>query len=203
MLLFAIAFGYLCGSIPFGLLLARRAGVDVRRVGSGNIGATNVARSTSNRLGLATLALDAAKGAVPVALARWLANDQVAACAGLAAFLGHVFPLYLRFSGGKGVATALGVLLGLSAWLALAALAVFAVVLLACRYVSAASVAAGIAAAAVALVLFGWTEYGIAVIAIVALVIWRHRANVQRLRSGTEHKIFATRDALPPTDSAG
>ncbi len=207
--LMCIAVAYLIGCISFAILASWMFRLpDPRTYGSGNPGATNVLRSGRKAAALVTLAGDTAKGWVAVALASRLApvlgfgSGTIAACA-VAVFLGHLYPVYFGFKGGKGVATALGVLLGLSAWLALAALAVFAVVLLACRYVSAASVAAGIAAAAVALVLFGWTEYGIAVIAIVALVIWRHRANVQRLRSGTEHKIFATRDALPPTDSAG
>jgi glycerol-3-phosphate acyltransferase PlsY len=151
--LLPIAFGYVCGSIPFGLLLARRAGVDVRRVGSGNIGAANVARSASTGLGVATLALDAAKGAAPVALARWIANDDVGAAAGLAAFLGHVFPLFLGLAGGKGVATALGVLAVLCPPAAAAGLALFVVVFGACRYVSAASIAGAVAAPVVAFAL--------------------------------------------------
>jgi glycerol-3-phosphate acyltransferase PlsY len=196
-LFFAIAFGYLCGSIPFGLLLARRAGVDVRRVGSGNIGATNVARSTSTRLGLATLALDAAKGAVPVALARWLANDQVAACAGLAAFLGHVFPLYLRFSGGKGVATALGVLATLSPAVAAAALLVFVAVFAVSRFVSAASIAAALGAPAAA-ALLGYPGAIVATIVVMTVVIVvRHRQNLARLRAGTEPRFVLKKQAAP------
>lgn len=197
MLLFAIAFGYLCGSIPFGLLLARRAGVDVRRVGSGNIGATNVARSTSTRLGLATLALDAAKGALPVALARWLANDQVAACAGLAAFLGHVFPVSLRFAGGKGVATALGVLATLSPAVAAVALLVFVAVFAVSRFVSAASIAAALGAAAAA-ALLGYPGAIVATIVVMTVVVVvRHRQNLARLRAGTEPRFVLKKQAAP------
>jgi glycerol-3-phosphate acyltransferase PlsY len=207
--LVCIVAAYLIGCISFAILASWMFRLpDPRTYGSGNPGATNVLRSGRKAAALLTLAGDTAKGWIAVALASRLApvlgfgSGTIAACA-LAVFLGHLYPVYFGFKGGKGVATALGVLLGLSVWLALAALAVFAVVLLICRYVSAASIAGGIAAVAAALVLFGWSAYGVAVIAIVALVIWRHRANLQRLASGTERKIFGARAALPPTDSAG
>ena len=198
MVLLAIAFGYLCGSIPFGLLLARHAGVDVRRVGSGNIGAANVARSASTRLGLATLALDAAKGAVPVALARWLANDQVAACAGLAAFLGHVFPIYLRLAGGKGVATALGVLATLCPAVAGAALLTFVAVFAVSRYVSAASIAAALSTPVVAAA-FAYPAAVLAtIVAMTVVIVVRHRQNLGRLRAGTEPRFVLKKQAAPP-----
>jgi glycerol-3-phosphate acyltransferase PlsY len=197
-LLLAIAFGYLCGSIPFGLLLARHAGVDVRRVGSGNIGATNVARSTSTRLGLATLALDAAKGAVPVALARWLADEQVAAYAGLAAFLGHVFPLYLRLAGGKGVATALGVLATLCPAVAGAALLVFVAVFTVWRYVSAASIAAALGTPVVVAALSYPATTMATVLAMAVVIVVRHRQNLARLRAGTEPQFVLKKQAALP-----
>jgi len=207
--LFCIAAAYLIGCISFAILASWMFRLpDPRTYGSGNPGATNVLRSGRKAAALVTLAGDTAKGWIAVALASRLApllgfgSGTIAACA-VAVFLGHLYPVYFGFKGGKGVATALGVLLGLSVWLALAALAVFAVVLLIGRYVSAASIAGGIAAVGAALALFGWSAYGVAVVAIVALVIWRHRANLQRLASGTERKIFGARATLPPTDSAG
>ena len=140
-----VVLGYLAGCVPSGLLLGRRAGIDVRRSGSGNIGATNVARSAGAVLGLATLVADAAKGALPVLLARALdGRPAVATAAGVAAFLGHVFPVTLRFAGGKGVATALGVLLVISPLAVVCALGVFVVAFLLARYVSLASVLAAI-----------------------------------------------------------
>jgi glycerol-3-phosphate acyltransferase PlsY len=206
--LVCIIAAYLIGCISFAILASWIFRLpDPRTYGSGNPGATNVLRSGRKAAALVTLAGDTAKGWIAVMLATRLApvlgfgSATIAACA-LAVFLGHLYPVYFGFKGGKGVATALGVLLGLSVWLALAALAVFALVLLASRYVSAASVAAGIAAVVVALALFGWSAYGVAVVVVVALVIWRHRANLQRLRRGTESKIFAARRVEPPTDPA-
>jgi glycerol-3-phosphate acyltransferase PlsY len=143
---------YLLGSIPTGLLLARRAGIDPRRSGSGNIGATNVARSAGVRIGLATLAGDATKGALPVMTARWLGlGEQLAASAGVAAVIGHIAPIGLRFRGGKGVATALGALSVLAPWTAAACVAVFAGVAWRHRLVSLASILATITAPAVLL----------------------------------------------------
>lgn len=202
--LVCIIAAYLIGCISFAILASWIFRLpDPRTYGSGNPGATNVLRSGRKAAALVTLAGDTAKGWIAVLLASRLApvlgfgSATIAACA-LAVFLGHLYPVYFGFKGGKGVATALGVLLGLSVWLGLAALAVFALVLLAFRYVSAASVAAGIAAVVVALALFGWSAYGVAVVVVVALVIWRHRTNLQRLRRGTESKIFAARSVEPP-----
>jgi glycerol-3-phosphate acyltransferase PlsY len=185
--LLLIAAGYLCGSIPSGLLLARRAGIDVRRTGSGNIGAANVARSAGVGLGLATLAADALKGAVPVLLARWLGVDPaMEAASGLAAFLGHVFPISLRFSGGKGVATALGVLATLAPLAAAAAVAVFLGALVICRYVSVASVL-GAATAPAAVAALGQPRAVLAAALVMSVVIvLRHRGNFARLRAGAE-----------------
>ena len=187
--------GYLLGSIPFGLLLARFvAGVDVRRTGSGNIGATNVARAAGQKLGLVTLFLDAAKGAIPVVAAAALLGvpgepGPWAAAAGLAAFLGHVFPPWLRFRGGKGVATAFGVFLALSPWAALAALAVFVASYAGTRIVSVSSLAGAAACAATAAALHGYRSSATwTALAILAVVVIRHRTNMQRLLRGEERR---------------
>jgi glycerol-3-phosphate acyltransferase PlsY len=182
-----VVVGYLCGSIPWGVLLTRRVGIDVRRTGSGNIGAANVARSAGIGLGVATLAADALKGAVPVLLARWLGADPpVAAAAGLAAFAGHVFPVTLRFAGGKGVATALGVLAALAPLPLSVALAVFLLAFTASRYVSLASVLAALSVPLAAAVLGEPRSVLVAATAMAAVIVLRHRDNFARLRAGTE-----------------
>jgi glycerol-3-phosphate acyltransferase PlsY len=194
-----VAFGYLCGSVPWGLLIARRAGIDVRRTGSGNIGATNVARSAGSAAGLATLVADVLKGALPVILARAAsAPVWVPAAAGGAAFLGHVFPVTLGFAGGKGVATALGVVAVLSPWAAGAALAVFAVSVGLTRYVSLGSVL-GAATAPVATALLGGSPPVMAVTALMAVVVLlRHRSNLARLRAGTEPRFRPAKGQAKP-----
>ena len=191
-----LAAAYLLGSIPFGLILAKLfAGSDIRKSGSGNIGATNVARVVGPAAGILTLVLDAAKGAAAV----WLAgrfseqNSTALMLAGVFALLGHCFPVWLGFKGGKGVATALGVFLMLSPMAALSALLVFILVSLAWRYVSLGSVSA--AAAMPLLMYFLWApghapplviDFGTLFAA--ALVIFKHDANLQRLVDGTEPK---------------
>jgi len=191
-----LAAAYLLGSIPFGLILAKLfAGSDIRNSGSGNIGATNVARVVGPAAGILTLILDAAKGAAAV----WLAgrfseqNSTALMLAGVFALLGHCFPVWLGFKGGKGVATALGVFLMLSPMAALSALLVFILVSLAWRYVSLGSVSA--AAAMPLLMYFLWApghapplvvDFGTLFAA--ALVIFKHDANLQRLVDGTEPK---------------
>jgi glycerol-3-phosphate acyltransferase PlsY len=182
-----VVVGYLCGSIPWGVLLTRRVGIDVRRTGSRNIGAANVARSAGVGLGLATLAADALKGAVPVLLARWLGADlPVAAAAGLAAFAGHVFPVTLRFAGGKGVATALGVLAVLAPLPLSVALAVFMLAFIVSRYVSLASVLAALTVPLAAAVLGEPRSVLVAATGMAAVIVLRHRDNFARLRAGTE-----------------
>src|SRR5262245_30768967 len=148
--LLALVASYLIGAIPFGHLIARAKGVDIFHAGSGNIGATNVGRVLGRRFGLLVFALDFLKGAVPVALMRWLFPDQLGAAvaAGLAAFLGHMFPVYLRFRGGKGVATGTGVVAVLLPGPTLVAALVWFTVLAATRYVSLASVLAALTLAA-------------------------------------------------------
>jgi glycerol-3-phosphate acyltransferase PlsY len=190
---------YLLGSIPFGLLLGRAyAGVDVRRAGSGNIGATNVARTAGKKLGVLTLLLDAGKGAIPVAVAAVVLrtpNDATwPAAAGLAAFLGHVFPFWLRFRGGKGVATAFGAFLVLSSWLAAAAAGAFAATFLLWRTVSVASMVAALVAAGVALGVEGpnWPVTRVAGVVLVVVLV-RHQSNVRRLLRGEEGRLAARR----------
>ncbi|HUX67069.1 MAG TPA: glycerol-3-phosphate 1-O-acyltransferase PlsY [Terriglobales bacterium] len=188
---------FLLGSIPFGYLVYRlRTGGDIRQIGSGNIGATNVLRASGKTLGILTLLLDAAKGWLAVWLAlRWApgASGLLAAVL-LLAILGHLYSPWLRFRGGKGVATALGAFLALAPWPLLGALAVFALVLALWRYVSLASIAACLA---LPLLLFvpGPPALApgvkLAAVATAALIILRHRPNLARLRAGTEHKLGA------------
>lgn len=200
-----LAAAYLLGSIPFGYLLVRFArNEDIRATGSGNIGATNVARSGAKGLAVATLVLDALKGFVAVALARTLvlhyssypSGYDLVALAGLFAVVGHIFPLWLAFRGGKGVATALGVLLALLPLTALAVIAVFAAMFALTKYVSLASLIA-----AVAYALFGILFDGrhrlivdLVYIAIPLIVIAKHHGNIARLRAGTEPK-FGSKSA--------
>jgi glycerol-3-phosphate acyltransferase PlsY len=186
--------GYLLGSIPFGYLLVRaRSGRDVRAIGSGNIGATNVARTAGLSTGVATLVLDLAKGLFAV----WLAgqgsggNIRIMMYAGLAAILGHVFPVWLKFSGGKGVATALGVFLMIS-WAAVAAaVAIFAIVVLFWRYVSLGSISAAAALPLLVYLLYAPghappTAVTAGTLLSSVLIIVKHRKNIERLLSGTE-----------------
>jgi glycerol-3-phosphate acyltransferase PlsY len=182
-----VMFGYACGLIPTGVLLARRAGVDVRRAGSGNVGAANVARTVGLVPGLLTLVGDAAKGAVPSLLAHWLgASPALAAAAGFAAVVGHVFPVTSRFAGGKGVATAFGVLLVVAPWAAATAAAIFVAIVVATRYVSLASMAGAVGALPAAAV-SGYPRPILVVTAAMAgLILVRHADNVRRLAAGTE-----------------
>jgi acyl phosphate:glycerol-3-phosphate acyltransferase len=182
--------GYLLGSVPFGLLLTKVSGLgDIRSIGSGNIGATNVLRTGRKGLAAATLVLDGLKGAAAVLIARaWLDDQDTALLAGLAAVLGHLFPVWLRFKGGKGVATGLGVLIA-AAWpIGLAACAVWLVVAAISRFSSLAALAAFASAPCVAL---GLEEFGIVKLSftVAVLVFVRHRANIRRLLAGTEPRI--------------
>lgn len=188
--LILIAAAYLLGSVPTGLVLARVVGgVDIRTTGSGNIGATNVSRTLGWKVGVLTLVGDCLKGVVPVLVAYRLGcTEGWLALTGLAAFTGHIYTVFLRFKGGKGVATALGVFLALSPLSVLAALAVFGLVFWKWRYVSLASISA---AAAMPLLVALIDRRGLIFLmsgVIALLVIWRHRENIQRLRLGTESK---------------
>jgi acyl phosphate:glycerol-3-phosphate acyltransferase len=194
--LIAIAIGYLLGSIPFGYLLTRAAGLgDVRNVGSGNIGATNVLRTGHKGLAALTLLLDALKGTAAVLIGHWIgAAGGVAILAsllaGLAAFLGHVFPVWLGFRGGKGVATYIGVLLGVDWRAALAFCGIWLLVALLTRY---SSLSALIAALITPIGLFAFADHATALLAAVlsALLIYKHRTNIRRLAAGEEPRIGA------------
>lgn len=191
----AAAGGYLLGSIPFGLVITRAAGLgDIREIGSGNIGATNVLRTGRKDLALATLVLDAGKAAAALLIARAIVGEsdqqiEIGLTAGAAAFIGHCYPVWLGFKGGKGVATFFGVLfagvwpLGVIAgitWLAMATMF---------RYSSLAALcAAAIAPVAALIAGFSWSEI-IFTLVLAALIFWRHRANIARLRAGTEPRI--------------
>ena len=187
-----LAAAYLLGSVPTGLLLAKAAGVDIRATGSGNIGATNVYRTLGRSVGVLTLLGDCLKGLIPVLVARHLGlPDTWIALVGLAAFLGHVYTVFLGFKGGKGVATALGVFLGVSPLAVLCALVIFIVLVWKWRYVSLGSI---VAAGAMPLLVaaFGGTPPIIAMTVLVALlVIYKHRENIRRLRAGTENRFKA------------
>lgn len=189
----AALLGYLLGAIPFGLLLTRAAGMgDIRAIGSGNIGATNVLRTGYKSLAAATLLLDGAKGATAVLLGLHLAGAPGCTFGGLAATLGHMFPVWLRFRGGKGVATGFGVLLAAAPLAALAAALVWLAVAAATRISSAAALAATAAAP-----LLAWAASGrmvaLLALAVGALIWWRHAANIARLLAGTEPRIGARR----------
>ena len=180
---------YLCGSIPFGLLFSHLGGHgDIRDIGSGNIGATNVLRTGSKKLALATLICDMLKGFFPVLVA-WRFGAEAATAAALGAILGHIFPVWLGFKGGKGVATAGGVLLAYAWPMAVAAVLTWIVMALLFRYSSLAAVTAAIVAALYAWILQPEGVAPIAVLVITLLVIWRHRTNLSRLIHGEEDKI--------------
>jgi len=185
-LLLAALLGYVLGSVPYGLILTKAAGLgDIRAIGSGNIGATNVLRTGNKALAAATLVLDALKGVVALLLARWLWGEDAALVAGVAAMAGHAFPVWLGFNGGKGVATGAGVLLAAQWWLGLAALAVWFAVAFATRISSAGALAACVAAPVVALI-FGDAKLALFAAALGGFIAWRHKANIARLIAGTE-----------------
>ena len=189
LLILLVVLGYLLGSVPFGMVLARLMGLgNLREIGSGNIGATNVLRTGNKAAAALTLVLDGGKGAAAVLLARALAGEGAAQLAGLAAFAGHCYPVWLRFEGGKGVATFLGLLLALAwpagiaaclTWLATAAIA---------RISSLAALVAAVLAP-LWLALLGYGDAVVLGMALAALILWRHRGNIARLRAGTEPRI--------------
>lgn len=188
-LLYAAILGYLFGSIPFGLVLTKATGGgDIREIGSGNIGATNVLRTGKKGLAASTLVLDAAKATLAIVLARYLWGETAAMIAGFSAFLGHLFPVWLRFRGGKGVATMIGALLGLAWPVGIA----FCLVWLATALISRQSSLAGITAA-ITSPIFAWFVAGAALsltaLALALLLIYRHHENIKRLIAGTEPKI--------------
>jgi len=183
-----IVAAYLIGSIAFGILISKLFGLpDPRTVGSGNIGATNVARSGKKLPAILTLLGDAFKGWLPV----WLALQSgmlmwVVAGVGLAVFFGHLFPIFHRFKGGKGVATALGVMLAISLMLGLAALITWAIVFAISRYSSLAAIVAAVLSPLYAWVLLPYKDYVIMMFVIAVMLVWRHRSNIEKLLAGTE-----------------
>lgn len=193
----ALAFGYLCGSIPFGLLLTRWAGLgDVRNIGSGNIGATNVLRTGHKGLAALTLVLDALKGTVAVLVAHHVGGSYGIAIlagllAGLGAFLGHLFPVWLNFRGGKGVATYIGVLFGLMWPAGLAFCAIWIGVAILTRYSSLSALLASVLTPAMLLFVFDDRPAALVAAIMTVLLLWKHRSNIGRLMRGEEPKIGA------------
>lgn len=198
----AVAAAYLLGSISFAIVVSRLMGLpDPRSYGSKNPGATNVLRTGKSAAALLTLAGDAAKGW----LAAWLAArylPDAMALAGLAAFLGHLYPVYHRFQGGKGVATAAGVLLGFNVWLGAGTLVTWIVVAALLRYSSLASLVAALFAVCYSFWLFGLMHVPLAVAVMAALLVWRHRENIRRLVAGTESRLGKKSPSPPPDPNA-
>lgn len=189
LLILTAVLAYMLGSIPFGIVITRALGLgDLRQIGSGNIGATNVLRTGNKGAALATLVLDAAKGGIAVLIARWLLAEDAAQLAGLSAFLGHLFPVWLGFKGGKGVATFLGILIALAWPVGLAACGTWLVAALVTRT---SSIAALTAAATSSLWLFWFGEGRMLflVVLLTILVYLRHAENLKRIKAGTEPKI--------------
>ncbi|MDX2479113.1 MAG: glycerol-3-phosphate 1-O-acyltransferase PlsY [Desulfuromusa sp.] len=182
---------YLIGAIPTGVILTRLAGAeDIRSAGSGNIGATNVYRVAGRKLGIITLVGDCLKGVVPLLIAQLVFNltGNGIALIALAAFLGHCYPVYLGFKGGKGVATALGIFLVLSPLSVLCILFVFVLILWKWRYISLASISAAATMPLLVLLFEGSPALFVATLIIASIIIWRHKVNIEQLRSGTENK---------------
>ena len=191
-MLFALALGYLLGSIPFGLVLTRLAGKgDIREIGSGNIGATNVLRTGSKPLAALTLLLDALKATAAILLAQQLFGRETVLPAAAGAMVGHLYPAWLKFRGGKGVATYLGVLIPLMPSAAIVYAALWLILLLVIRISSVAGMAAALSAPLMALVLGNRTILPM-LLGFTLLVLWKHRENILRLRKGTEPRIGST-----------
>jgi glycerol-3-phosphate acyltransferase PlsY len=190
-ILVALGLGYLLGAIPFGLLLTRAAGLgDIRKMGSGNIGATNVLRTGHKGLAAATLLLDVSKGAAAVLMASWLSGGAAAIAAGFGAFLGHIFPVWLGFKGGKGVATYIGVLLGLDWRAALGFCGIWLAVAVTTRY-SSLSALIGSAVTPFILWVLGRPDLALVIAGLTVLLFAKHTANLKRLLAGQESKIGA------------
>lgn len=188
-ILFALL-GYLLGSIPFGLVLTKAAGLgDIRSIGSGNIGATNVLRTGNKKLAAATLVLDGAKGAVAVLIARALADNDAALLAGLFSIIGHIFPVWLKFKGGKGVATTLGMLLALSPLTGAVACATWLLMAATLRYSSLSALVAMLSTPVSAYLFYHDFRLSLVCAMVAALVFYTHRANIKRLMAGEEPKI--------------
>jgi glycerol-3-phosphate acyltransferase PlsY len=200
-----VVLAYLVGSLSFAVIVSRAMRLDdPRSYGSGNPGATNVLRSGNKIAAILTLLLDALKGVAAVLLARFLAErlgygDAIVALAGLAAFLGHLYPVFFRFQGGKGVATAAGVLLALNLWVGLLSLATWLVVAILSRYSSLAALVTALLAPVYLFFLHGDSQ-GVGAVAVMSvLLIWRHRGNISKLLSGSESKLGSKADK--PSDA--
>jgi acyl phosphate:glycerol-3-phosphate acyltransferase len=188
-----VIFSYLLGSVPSGLIIGKLSGLDVRKAGSGNIGATNVARLLGKTGGLLTLVGDTAKGFIPVLVVQQMGfSHPVTALVGVAAFLGHLYPIFLKFKGGKGVATSFGVLLGLAPLATMILLVVFAAVAFTTRIVSLSSMVTAVAAPLVLWLFYYSPTYVIVTAFMAVMIVFRHYANIQRLLNGTEPR-FGTR----------
>ena len=186
-----VVFGYLAGSIPTGLLLATAfSSVDPRKEGSRNIGATNILRTAGKTLGVLTLAGDCLKGLMPVLIGLWLLKSDIWVCLiALSAFTGHLFPIYLKFKGGKGVATALGIYLGIAPLAVLIDAGIFFGVVLKWRYVSLGSLTAATAMPILIAILTKSIPYVIASLIVAGLIYYRHHENIRRLLSGSENRL--------------
>ena len=198
-MLLAIVIAYLIGSVPFALILARRwSAVDLRRIGSGNLGAANVLRASGVWAGILVAVLDIAKGTASVLVAARLSpNAAATAAAGLAAIIGHIYPVWLRFRGGKGAATACGVFSVLTPLAVPPALAVFVLTVWATKYVSLGSVLASVVLPPIAYATGSGTPAIVAASAAATLIVFRHRSNLMRLRAGTERRL----EVAPASDS--
>ena len=188
-----VIFSYLLGSVPSGLIIGKLSGLDVRNAGSGNIGATNVARLLGKTGGLLTLVADMAKGLIPVLAVQQMGlGDPIAALVGIAAFVGHLYPVFLNFKGGKGVATGFGVLLGLAPLAATILLVIFAAVAFSTRIVSLSSMVTAVAAPLLLWLFYYSPTYIMMATLMAIMIVFRHYANIQRLLNGTEPR-FGTR----------
>jgi glycerol-3-phosphate acyltransferase PlsY len=186
----AVAWGYLAGSLPLSYLLARRRGIDLRRSGSGSVGAANVLRTSGVVNAVVAMMLDAAKGAIAVLVAMRLSNGPATpVAAGLAAVIGHSYPVWLRFRGGKGVATSAGVFLVFAPLAVMIAGAAFAIVVFVTHYISVGSIVGAITLAVAVVLLDAPTEVSIGAAAAVLIVLLRHRGNLARLYAGNERRI--------------
>ena len=202
--LIAVAAAYLVGSLSFAVIFSRLMGLaDPRSYGSKNPGATNVLRSGNKAAAILTLVFDALKGFVPVLLVLLLGKpyglgEGTAGFVGLAAFVGHVWPVFFRFQGGKGVATAAGVLMALNPWLGVATLASFGIIVAFFRYVSLASIVAAVFAPFYQLLIWGGGVTLLALVPMCLILVWRHQGNIRKLMSGTESKLG---QKVPPTQT--
>lgn len=185
----ALVLGYLLGSIPFGLLLTRAAGLgDIRSIGSGNIGATNVLRTGNRKLAAATLLLDALKATAAALAGYFLAGKEAGLIAGFAAFLGHLYPVWLGFKGGKGVATYIGTLLGIAPWMVLLFAAIWLSVAKISKYSSLSALVATLVIPVALCIMGDWkTAFVMALMTLISW--WKHKANIERLIAGTESRI--------------